>query len=111
MANQEITQADKLQQIIEYASQKGWNTCKLLFPTSLKVCEEILNNFQENDVIFSHSFLKALFGEELYINYVLGQKRQMPLWKMKAHELVENPEEKRIDYLYNYIKALEWFKK
>jgi hypothetical protein len=72
-----------------------------------------------SQIFLSHSFLKAFFGEqlcEIYPNMVyncnpktidcdIGQiSWDIPLWQYYTQKLSITPEEKRIDYLYNFIK-------
>lgn len=124
-----MTQEEKLKEIILFVAKNNfdWYNCQ----TCLCTYRKLKNNKKKllkinkiklehiNDLIFSHSFLKAFFGKNLVNKNgnILSKERQLlgenhnlyyyaiERWKYYAKELILLPEEERIDYLYDFIKG------
>ena len=67
---------NKLQTIIEYAIERGWTPPDMDKPKSIRIRSGDVVDFEYDDpfdnyrlqnyqIIYSHDFLKAVFGEEL----------------------------------------------
>ncbi|MHA1704094.1 MAG: hypothetical protein ACTSWK_17720 [Promethearchaeota archaeon] len=96
-----MSQAEKLKKIFEYAEKEGWDK-----PVTENICI-LLATYPI--LIFSHSFLKAFFGERIEnelisVPGISRLIRGVISWQYQGGKLVIIPEEKRIDYLYDFIK-------
>lgn len=114
-----MTQTEKLTKIIKFAEENGfifqWDNVIPDNGAEYKTLP-LFVEFHPEEIIFSHSFLKAFFGEQkLWSNdsTLISDPRlhdkliNMGLdfdWEHYAQKLVILPEEERIDYLYNFIK-------
>lgn len=134
-----MTKAEKLKKIIEIAVERGWGYRRgglvveldAMFGAKRLDIEPDLHRYPSlNDIIFSHGFLKAYFGEanlteeqaNLYANRItekfninmgdysekakaLGEKYPDISWKYHAQQLVLA--EDRIEYLWEHRKEVE----
>jgi len=108
-----MTQAKKLQKMIEFVKDKGFHFQSNESQEAL-YWQDLWDN--KDKIIFSHSFLKAFFGEEYiqdrHLQSCIKNGKVEPqelvtlhiLWQYHAQQLATTPEEKRIDYLYEFIK-------
>lgn len=113
-----MTQVEKLQEIIKYAISRGY-CLKNTYLVNNNGWNEI-EKYHKELFIFSHKFLKAFFGEKvLQLNsdqkeiesYNIAYHDNRPsrgeacfVWQNRVQQLVILPEEKRIDYLYDFLK-------
>ncbi len=87
-----MTIEEKFHKIIDKAVANGF---------SLKTIDvmKLGDPYQMTDIIFSHAFLKAYFGEATYKEKGLTYQ----WWTHHAQQLAITPEDKRIDYLWRFI--------
>lgn len=111
-----MTHGDKLKAILETAKNKGWESGLNVFGIddsgTCIVTIDVGHTHHSCDterVIFSHSFLKAFFGEEpKYIAEFVCHADEpshtdtIDYWQYHAQQLVLS--ENRIDYLYQFVK-------
>jgi len=116
-----MIQAEKYKKIIERAVTKGWYTKIPKDITDQDYFDEIVSGCYKI-TIFSHSFAKAYFGEELVCagidpyfcpkcekkytrkKSVIAVLNKEPAWIYYIKQLVSIPEEKRIDFLYKFAE-------
>lgn len=112
----ELTQAEKLEKIIEYAIKNGFNKisqhelqCAKAEGNTLTLWfKEGWTDITENEVIFNHDFAKAVWGDsytkEEWNKY---DPKIVKRWRWHLQQLAITPKEDRIDYVYNAIKEQE----
>lgn len=118
-----MTQSEKLKEIIEYTYKNGYTIPSfskgLYYIDGKRSGKTAFTSTCLNGLIFSHSFLKAFFGEEK-VDDRFGESQEeyeerigklnnwgyhKLRWQYHAQKLILLPEEKRINYLYDYMKG------
>ena len=91
-----MTQEAKLQKIIEKALENGWKDI-----VSRLVVEDILQEVHEcgcSEILFSHSFAKAIWGEERVTGLTGDEYYEYPNWQHHIQQAVISDDP--IDYYY-----------
>ncbi len=109
-----MTQQDKFTAIIEKAEKNGYIKPSDEIEIVPNQEAQIVGEYARMGVIFDHEFLRAYFGRKKVcylcgnIDYIShsGQKciDFIDKWKWEGRELAITKPEKRIDYLYKFIK-------
>ena len=104
---------NKLKKIIEFAVEREYQPFKTL---DIKYCikievfgKRVLFSFQNmgkveivkkgtNDILFSHDFAKAVFGEQITLN----KMSRMPDWKFHLQQAVTSKDP--IEYYYKFVR-------
>jgi len=116
-----MTNENKLKKIISFAVERGWNKFghkKWKVETDKHVVLDIFS-FSEKEILFSHSFAKAVFGED-WSMAIDVQTRIIPM-KVEDADLARNHHqaldkwqyhlqqavisEDPIQYYYDYVKS------